>query len=351
MAADLPYAALKPAQPFDLLFALTLVAATAALACLLILGLRPLLIRYVMAVPNARSSHKRATPQGAGIAVIAALLVVALAVQLWRPEAASGPALFPVILAGVVLSALGLIDDARSLPVWLRFAVQTAAALLLAFTLPPDLRIFHDAVPLWAERALIVFGAVYLINAINFLDGIDLITVAQVVPMTLGVAMLAFLGAVPTNIGTLALVLCGAMAGFAFFNRHPAKVFLGDAGSLPIGLLLALMLTYVAGTSLAAALLLALYTLLDSGVTLIRRSYNREAIFTAHRSHFYQRAVISGMSVPEVSLRVFVLCLLLASLAVATALTHSHVVHLLLLALGAGATGYVLYGFSRGRRA
>ena len=81
-----------------------------------------------------------------------------------------------------------------------------------------------------------MLGTVWLVNAVNFLDGLDWMTVAQVVPMTLGVAVLAGLDAVPASVGFLALVLLGAMLGFALFNKHPAKVFLGDAGSLPVGL-------------------------------------------------------------------------------------------------------------------
>jgi UDP-N-acetylmuramyl pentapeptide phosphotransferase/UDP-N-acetylglucosamine-1-phosphate transferase len=245
---------------------------------------------------------------------------------------------------------LGLIDDARSLPVSWRFAGQILAALVLALSLPQDLRILPDLLPFWVERGLVAFGTVYLINAINFLDGIDWITAAQVVPMTLGVAALAFLGAVPTNVGTLALTLLGAMLGFAVFNKHPAQVFLGDAGSLPIGLLLALMLSFVAGANVAAALLLPLYTLLDSGMTLIRRSYNREHIFSAHRSHFYQRAVIAGMTPPQVTTRIFVLGLLLASLAVTAVVLNSTIADILLLGLGAAATFYVLYLLARGSK-
>jgi UDP-N-acetylmuramyl pentapeptide phosphotransferase/UDP-N-acetylglucosamine-1-phosphate transferase len=309
---------------------------------------KPLLVRYLLAHPNARSSHRIATPQGAGVAVIAALLIVLTVVQLWWPQAVSGPLLFPVILAAIGLTVIGLIDDARPLPVSWRFAGQILAALVLVFSLPQDLRILPDLLPFWAERALIAFGTVYLINAINFLDGLDWITAAQVVPMTLGVAALAWLGAVPTNVGILAVALLGGMIGFAVFNKHPAKVFLGDAGSLPIGLLLALMLSFVAGANVAAALLLPLYTLLDSGITLIRRSYNREHIFSAHRSHFYQRAVINGMTPPQVTARVFLLGLLLASLAVAAVMAKSSTADLLLFAAGAAATGLVLRNLARG---
>jgi UDP-N-acetylmuramyl pentapeptide phosphotransferase/UDP-N-acetylglucosamine-1-phosphate transferase len=279
-----------------------------------------------------------------------ALFIILTAVQLWWPQAVSGPLLFPVILAAAGLTVLGLIDDARPLPVSWRFAGQILAALVLAFSLPRDLRILPELLPFLVERGLIAFGTVYLINAINFLDGIDWITAAQVVPMTLGVAVLAYLGAVPANVGTLALALLGAMLGFAVFNKHPAQVFLGDAGSLPIGLLLALMLSFVAGANVAAALLLPLYTLLDSGMTLIRRSYNREHIFSAHRSHFYQRAVIAGMTPPQVTTRIFVLGLLLASLAVTAVVLNSTIADILLLGLGAAATFYVLYLLARGSK-
>jgi UDP-N-acetylmuramyl pentapeptide phosphotransferase/UDP-N-acetylglucosamine-1-phosphate transferase len=337
-------------QGIGLALALAVVAASAALTAGLILILRPLLIRYLLAHPNARSSHQIATPQGAGVAVIAALLIVLAAVQLWWPQAVGGAPLLPVVLAAIGLTVIGLIDDARSLPVSWRFAGQILAALVLVFSLPQDLRILPDLLPFFAERALIAFGTVYLINAINFLDGIDWITAAQVVPMTLGVAALSWLEALPANVGTLALALLGGTIGFAVFNKHPARVFLGDAGSLPIGLLLAFMLSFVAGVDVAAALLLPLYTLLDSGMTLIRRSYNREQILKAHRSHFYQRAVIAGMTPPQVTARVFLLGLLLAGLAVAAVMAQSTMADIILFAAGVAATGLVLRNLAGGAK-
>lgn len=243
---------------------------------------------------------------------------------------------------------LGLADDARALQVSWRFIGQTLAALIMVASLPQDLRLFPGLIPLLLERALLVLGTVWFVNAINFLDGIDWITVVQVVPMALGIAALASLNAVPASIGFLALALLGAVLGFAVFNKHPAQVFLGDAGSLPIGLLLAFMLIFVAGTNLAAALLLALYTMSDSTITLIRRAANREHIFAAHRSHYYQRAVIAGMTQPRVTARIFVLGLVLASLAVTAVILDSTIADVLLLGLGAAATAYLLYVLARG---
>jgi UDP-N-acetylmuramyl pentapeptide phosphotransferase/UDP-N-acetylglucosamine-1-phosphate transferase len=108
------------------------------------------------------------------------------------------------------------------------------------------------------------------------------------------------------------------------------------------------MLIYVAGINLAAAVLLALYTISDSTITLIRRAANREHIFTPHRYHYYQRAVIAGMTPPQVTARIFVLGLLLASLAVTAVVLNSTIAAIILLALGAAATGYALYVLARG---
>jgi UDP-N-acetylmuramyl pentapeptide phosphotransferase/UDP-N-acetylglucosamine-1-phosphate transferase len=336
-------------QGAQLILAIAVVASAAAVSSVLVYVLRPVLIRHLLAHPNERSSHTSATPQGAGVGVMLALFLVAVAAWLmWGARSGGMAGLAPVLVAAGGLTVLGLADDARALPVSWRFLGQTLAALVMVASLPVDLRLFPNFLPLLVERALLVLGTVWFVNAVNFLDGLDWITAAQVVPMTLGVAVLQALGAVPASIGFLALALLGAMLGFAPFNKHPAKVFLGDAGSLPIGLLLAFMLIYVAGTDLAAALLLALYTLADSIITLFRRAYNREHIFSAHRSHFYQRAVIAGMSAPQVTARVFLLGLPLAALAVAAVIAKSTIADVVLLAVGAGATGCVLYTLARG---
>jgi UDP-N-acetylmuramyl pentapeptide phosphotransferase/UDP-N-acetylglucosamine-1-phosphate transferase len=203
--------------------------------------------------------------------------------------------------------------------------------------------------PLSLERALIAVGIVWFINAVNFLDGLDWMTVIQVVPIALAIAILNGLGAVPATIAVLALALLGAVLGFAVFNKHPAQIFLGDAGSLPIGLCLAFMLIFVAKTHLAAALILALYTMADSTITLVRRIRAKEPILSAHRTHFYQRGVAAGLSVPQVTARVLLLQILLAVLAIATVLFPTLPAALLCLGLGVLATALLLYALANGR--
>jgi UDP-N-acetylmuramyl pentapeptide phosphotransferase/UDP-N-acetylglucosamine-1-phosphate transferase len=244
---------------------------------------------------------------------------------------------------------LGAIDDARPLSVWSRLQGQFLAAVIAVGTLPAELRLFPGLMPALVEDALLVIGIMWFVNAVNFLDGLDWMTVVQVVPITLGVAALAALGAVPATVGLLALTLLGATLGFAAFNKHPALIFLGDAGSLPIGLMLAYMLIVVAGTNLAAALLLSLYTLADPTLTLIRRAARKEPVLSAHRTHFYQRGVAAGLSVPQVTLRVLLLQTLLAALAIATVLFPTLPVALLCLGFGVLATVFVLHALAQGR--
>ena len=125
------------------------------------------------------------------------------------------------------------------------------------------------------------------------------------------------------------------MLGFAPFNRPVARVFLGDVGSLPIGLLLGWCLLQLAWRQqFAAALLLPLYYLLDATVTLLRRLARREPFWAAHRSHFYQRATDNGFTVWRVVGEVFALNVLLAALAVGSIMAASAALKIVLLLAG-----------------
>jgi UDP-N-acetylmuramyl pentapeptide phosphotransferase/UDP-N-acetylglucosamine-1-phosphate transferase len=150
--------------------------------------------------------------------------------------------------------------------------------------------------------------------------------------------------------GLVAIVLCGALIGFAPFNKPVARLFLGDVGSLPIGLLVGWMLLELAGTgALAAALLLPLYYLMDATITLLRRLARGEKVWEAHRSHFYQKATDNGFSAMAVSAHVFGLNLALAALAAMTLVWPSGVVQVAALLAGLVLVGLVLRRFSKAR--
>jgi UDP-N-acetylmuramyl pentapeptide phosphotransferase/UDP-N-acetylglucosamine-1-phosphate transferase len=322
---------------------LMLAALVASLICAgLIVLLRPLLQRYALARPNARSSHVAPTPQGAGIAVIAATLVVACAYQL----AAREPV--PLVLFGatVVIAATGLVDDIRTIPVLPRLLLQAAAVAAVVFSAPMDWRIV-PAIPLELERAGLLFAGLWFVNLVNFMDGLDLMTVAEVAPVTVAIVLLGWLGRTPLAPTIIAAALCGSMLGLAPFNRPVARVFLGDVGSLPIGLLLGWCLLELAWHKhVAAALLLPLYYLADATLTLLRRIARREPFWAAHRTHFYQRATDNGYTVSAVVTEVFALNVVLAALALASVWLNSATADIVLVAAGGGAVALLLYRFS-----
>ena len=327
------------------------VAIAALLSALLIVLLRPVLLRYALARPNARSSHTTPTPQGGGIAVVAATIGGFCAAAHFSPGVPllSG-SLLTTFAAVVLVAGVGAADDVRSIAVVPRLLLQALAVVLVIYALPDELRV-APFLPWWTERVLLVIGGVWFVNLVNFMDGIDWMTVAEVVPVTAGLCGLFWLGALPLRDAIMAAALLGAVAGFAPFNRPVAKLFLGDVGSLPIGLLMFWLLLQLATRGhVAAALLLPLYYLADATVTLGRRLARGENVLQAHRSHFYQRATDLGFSVGEVVARVFAVNLVLAALAIVSASASSPWSPIIALGLGIAVVATLLIHLARGKR-
>ena len=303
----------------------------------------PLLQRYALARPNARSSHRIPTPQGGGIAVIAATLVVAGVCASLMHLAVP----FVMFAATLFIALVGFTDDIKSIPVLPRLLLQAAAVGAIVFTAPADLRIV-PACPLSIERGVLLIAALWFVNLVNFMDGLDLMTVAEVVPITGAMMVLGWLNEFPEPSAVVAVALCGALIGFAPFNRPVARVFLGDVGSLPIGLLLGWCLLQLAWhQQLIAALLLPLYYLTDATVTLCRRIARREPFWAAHRTHFYQRATDNGFTVRRVIGEVFALNIVLAVLAVISIRAGSAAEGVAAGLVGALAVALQLWRFSR----
>jgi UDP-N-acetylmuramyl pentapeptide phosphotransferase/UDP-N-acetylglucosamine-1-phosphate transferase len=328
------------------------IAVIAAVVCAgLIFFIRPWLQRYALAQPNARSSHKIPTPQGGGIAVVAATTVVAYGAFFFFASGSSGAAPSPILFAAVIVMAgIGVTADLRPISVAPRLLLQILTVAAVSYALPADLRLV-PALPWWVERILMVLGGVWFVNLVNFMDGLDWITAAEVIPITAALAVIGLCGMLPPSAIFISLALCGAMVGFAYFNRPVAKLFLGDVGSLPIGLLLGWLLVLLAGNGgRAAALLLPLYYLADSTLTLLRRLMKGEPVWQAHRSHFYQRATDGGFTVIAVVARVFAINLGLAALAITIVILPGRFNDLAALTVGAALVAWLLTVFARGER-
>lgn len=255
----------------------------------------------ILDIPNSRSSHLQAVPRGGGAALLAAA---------FGSCAFATAILVDVQWCGWLLGAMaliavsGLVDDIRGgVPSLLRFAVQ----LMGAFAIAAGCGLVEE-VPLPAPMTFplgswaLPFTVVWLVavaNFYNFLDGIDGFAGWQgvVAGVTLGWAYW------PAAEGWLAFSLAGGCVGFLIHNWHPAKIFMGDAGSATLGFLFAAIPIsagrqggFDASAGIWLSALALWFFLADGAFTIIRRLLRRERIWEAHRSHLYQRLVQAGWS-------------------------------------------------------
>jgi Fuc2NAc and GlcNAc transferase len=273
--------------------------------------------RALLDRPNHRSSHATPTPHGGGLAVVGTVFLL-IGVGMW---AGLVPARMAVaLLGGGLVAAVGWIDDLRGLGAAVRALAHLVAAIWGVAWLGgmPSLRVGAGQVELgFAGSVLAVLGTVWLVNAYNFMDGIDGIAgVTAVLAGVFGAALL--LGGGDAPLAFVSVVVAGASAGFLVWNWPPARIFLGDVGSGPLGFLFAMLAvgaeTRGAGGLLPWLLLLGVF-FVDATVTLLRRMLRRERWYEAHRSHAYQRLVQAGWSHRSVTTGVAVLELLLGGTA------------------------------------
>jgi len=279
-----------------------------ALSCFLIslLGTRLTILALrkrtvLIDIPNLRSNHRTPTPKGGGIAVVIALIICLLVIS----------ANFTLALSLLLLMGISLLDDLISVPVIVRLIVQIIAVLL-------SLNLMSDPLPgglfpTWLDKTIIVLLWIWFINLFNFMDGIDGLAGTEMLCLGIGLCVPAVLaGAFPDPLSVYSLLVVTAAAGFLWWNWHPARIFLGDVGSVPLGfflgylLLLALQQGYV-----YSVLILPAYYLSDGGITLLKRLKAGKKIWVAHSEHYYQQAVRSGRSHGAVAHYIFGINLLL----------------------------------------
>jgi UDP-N-acetylmuramyl pentapeptide phosphotransferase/UDP-N-acetylglucosamine-1-phosphate transferase len=297
-------------QP-NLLLSAAVVAATGLLACLGTRALIPLLRRgAVLDHPNERSLHAAPTPRGGGIALVAAILLA------WLTLIAVGavaPRPLVVMSGAALLAAISWIDDLHGLSPGPRLLAQFAAIGGGMAGLIPAGPAFQG----WLTPGLDAVAAgllwLWFVNLFNFMDGIDGLAGSEAVAIAVGLVLLAAWGAgSDPGHAVLAATTAAASFGFLVWNWAPARIFLGDVGSVPLGYLLGYLLLEVAARGFwKIALILPLYFLADATLTLARRLARGERVWRAHREHFYQRAVQRGLGHGAVVRRVIAADLIL----------------------------------------
>ncbi len=240
--------------------------------------------RMMLDVPNLRSNHKAPVPKGGGLAVIFALIIPMMVANVD----------LAIVLSVLMLAAVSLLDDLITVPPLVRLLVQFIAVTIPLSILPID--IFGEVVPPLAEKIIIGALWIWCINLFNFMDGVDGLSAVEMISIGLGITfIMVFAEKFPSELAQYGMVLAAAGCGFWWWNKHPAKIFLGDVGSVPIGFIIGylLLLTALSGYA-AAAIILPAYYLADATITLIKRLCRREKIWQAHSSHYYQQAVRRG---------------------------------------------------------
>ncbi len=250
--------------------------------------------RDILDHPNHRSSHDVPTPKGGGIAVIGAL---AATWTLLGPPCAG-------LMAGLALAlaALSWVDDLRELGPLVRLLIQIAAVTAALVLWPDRLPVFGGLLPPVVDMVLAVILWVWFVNLFNFMDGVDGIAGTETVVIGLGLVLVTGLSGINGINALFGATLASAALGFLIWNWHPAKIFLGDVGSVPLGFLLGFVLLKIASEGQwAAALILPAYYLADATITLVHRGLRGEAVWRAHKKHFYQQAHQGGLSHARVS--------------------------------------------------
>lgn len=251
------------------------------------------LAQSLMDVPNERSSHSIPTPRGGGMAIVIAF---ALALPLLSGlDLIATKVLYGVLGAGLVVAVIGFADDHGHIAARWRLLGHFMAAgwasvwfqgigPIVFFGAPIDLGLFGNI--------LAVFYLVWMLNLYNFMDGIDGLASVEAISVCLGICLI-YLQCGTVELVWPALTLAAAVGGFLCWNFPPARIFMGDAGSGFLGVVLAALALQASQTSsqlLWSWLILLGVFIVDATWTLMRRLIRGDKVYQAHRSHAYQFA-------------------------------------------------------------
>ncbi|MBL1259529.1 MAG: glycosyltransferase family 4 protein [Thiotrichaceae bacterium] len=259
--------------------------------------------------PNERSLHTIPVPRAGGVAILVAFLVGMGMVAFFL-----GLVVNPILLVCALLVAVvSFLDDCYSLSAALRFFIHFCAALILVVN---GYALSVLELPglswAWPESIAVVISClmvVWLINLYNFMDGIDGFAAGMAI---VGFSCFALLAWQAQHLLFMSanMIVVAAVAGFLWFNFPPAKIFMGDAGSSTLGFLVAAFSLWASAEKIFpiwVALLVFSPFIVDASVTLLRRLFQGEKIWEAHKSHFYQRLVLVGWGHKKTVLCAYVL--------------------------------------------
>jgi UDP-GlcNAc:undecaprenyl-phosphate GlcNAc-1-phosphate transferase len=252
-------------------------------------------------VPNARKVHTRIMPRLGGLGIFLAFLLSLLAVLPFVPDGMLSSRdinfIAAFLIGGTLITLIGALDDRFDLNAKLKFLAQIAVACMVVFAF--DIRVdfvnvpFQDAyssLESWISIPLTIFWIVGVTNAINLIDGLDGLA-AGVSGIAIGTIFVMSILMGNYMVAMLCLVLLGSIIGFLFFNFHPAKIFMGDTGSLFLGFSLAMLsmlgFKQIAIVSFITPLIIIGVPLSDTFFAIIRRKLQKKPIFSPDKGHLH----------------------------------------------------------------
>lgn len=259
--------------------------------------------------PGARRAHKKVTPRGGGLSIV---FVYCIFLPIFEYISIGGFGYTPIILQIFVpIALISFWDDIVGVNISLRLAIHILSSVLAVMWLVHPNLIMYDQLPIYIDLIVGALAIATFLNIYNFMDGIDGLSSAEAIHLSLTILLLCLLrGDIINNIGFVkptVLIVMGSSIGFLFFNWHPAKIFLGDVGSISLGFLLGLCLIIVASSSahlFLACVIASLYYVADGGMTIMIRTANGEKVWQPHLKHFFQKAVKKGRSPKKVLARI-----------------------------------------------
>ena len=302
---------------YYLLSLLILGTISTAASYLLIKLLINLLPKYGMVdMPGTRRVHDKETPRGGGIAfVIIFITLLPLFEYCMFGKFDRSPTVLQIFFP---ISLVSFWDDISHVMIPLRLTIHVLCSFLAIMWLVHPSIVLSYGIPIYLDLMIAAFALLTFLNLYNFLDGIDGITVSETCHLSITIIILCFLSYdIIPNVDMVIIIttiILGWAIGFFYFNWQPAKIFLGDTGSISIGFLLGVCLLTVASASVklfAACVIASLYYVADGGLTILRRLIKGEKIWEPHLQHFFHKSVQKGRSHKQVVKRIIKCNLLL----------------------------------------
>ena len=275
----------------------------------------------IVDIPSKRRAHNKITPRGGGFAFVLIYSILLPAFEYFVVGSIEDSII--VLQIFIPISVVSFWDDVSHVMIPLRLIIHILCSCLAIMWLVHPSPILHYEIPVYLDLAIGTFALLTFLNIYNFMDGIDGITVSQSLHYSATILLLCFVryDLIPNvdMVVVTAVIIGGWSLGFIYFNWQPAKIFLGDVGSISLGFLIGICLLTIASASaklFAACVIASLYYIADGGMTILIRVVKGEKIWEPHLHHFFQKSVKNGKSHKRTVKRIMKCNILLMLLAV-----------------------------------